>query len=422
MISYKFYKKKYFLVFIAIFALHLFLRFWDVGTKSPFGWDQVINAWAAKDIIIDHKLPLVGMQAKLNSGFYIGPLYSYFIAGFYYLTHLDPIAAPLSAGVISIFTFFALYFVIKKLFSLEIALVAVFLNAISFYIIQLDRIAWPVDFVVPLSVLIFYSLYNILLGKEKHFLLLAVLVGLSFNVHFTSIFYLPIIFLTFPFIPRSKKMLYYFLYSIPLFLIWIFPVFLYEFGSKGASSKNIYSYLSTYSHGFHFRRFLQVAKDAFIEFDGIFDEMPFIKALKYFFPLVFFVLYSFKSISKEKCIIIYLMTLWLLVPWIAFTIYSGEITNYYFSITRPIVLIVFSYLIIAGFNLNIYFKLIIILFMGSFSYVNLYKLSSFHVFGLDYYRKKIDRKIKIDEQVPYKEGDSESYFFYIYKQCKFCQK
>ena len=51
--------------------------------KNPFGYDQVDNAWAAKNIIINHWYPLVGMVAKANSGIYIGPVYYYLIAVFY---------------------------------------------------------------------------------------------------------------------------------------------------------------------------------------------------------------------------------------------------------------------------------------------------------------------------------------------------
>lgn len=37
---------------------------------NPFGWDQVDNAWAAQNMIVNHKFPLLGMVAKQNSGIY----------------------------------------------------------------------------------------------------------------------------------------------------------------------------------------------------------------------------------------------------------------------------------------------------------------------------------------------------------------
>lgn len=56
------------LIFIVLFAVQIFTRFSYPDTKSDFSWDQIDNAWAAKNIIYDHKLPLVGMQAKGNTG------------------------------------------------------------------------------------------------------------------------------------------------------------------------------------------------------------------------------------------------------------------------------------------------------------------------------------------------------------------
>jgi len=71
-------KNRFLLILFLLLAVTAFLRFYQLDTRSPFGWDQVDNAWAVKNIIIDHRFPLVGMQAKLNSGIYIGPLYIIF--------------------------------------------------------------------------------------------------------------------------------------------------------------------------------------------------------------------------------------------------------------------------------------------------------------------------------------------------------
>ena len=67
------------LLVLLVFILEIFLRLYNVDKQNPFGWDQVDNAWTAKNMIINHWYPLVGMVAKQNSGFYIGPLYYYLI-------------------------------------------------------------------------------------------------------------------------------------------------------------------------------------------------------------------------------------------------------------------------------------------------------------------------------------------------------
>src|SRR3989338_9037397 len=96
-------KNKFLTVVLMIFILELFLRFYQIDQRSPFGYDQVDNAWAAKNIIIDHSFPLVGFVAKGNSGIYIGPLYYYLISIVYFIFDLNPISSCVFAGITSIF-------------------------------------------------------------------------------------------------------------------------------------------------------------------------------------------------------------------------------------------------------------------------------------------------------------------------------
>ncbi|MCL4386320.1 MAG: glycosyltransferase family 39 protein [Cyanobacteria bacterium] len=157
------------------------MRFYQIDTRNGFGWDQVDNAWAAKKIIVDHNFPLLGMVARGNSGIYIGPAYYYLISIFYWFTNLDPIASGIFAGLTSIFTFFTIFFVIKKLFSFNMALIAVFINTISFFAIMFDRTQWP-DYLIPaVSLIIFYCLYQILLCKPRYLIFLAIALGFSFS-------------------------------------------------------------------------------------------------------------------------------------------------------------------------------------------------------------------------------------------------
>jgi len=41
-------KNKVWVIFLLILIIHSFFRFYQLLTRSPFGWDQVDNAWAAQ--------------------------------------------------------------------------------------------------------------------------------------------------------------------------------------------------------------------------------------------------------------------------------------------------------------------------------------------------------------------------------------
>lgn len=399
-----------------LFLLHTFFSFYGFENKHVFTWDQVDNAWAAKNIIVDQKFPLVGMVAKQNSGFYIGPLYYYFVAFFYLLTNLDPSASIYIAGVTSAITFFVLYFFIKKIFSESVALVSVFIYTVSSFIILAERVQWPVNFLAPISIIIFYVLYKIITGNEKYILWLALALGISWQLNFTSIFFFIITLCTLPFFPRTKKTLRFFILSLPLIIVFFIPNVIYDIFNKGTSSKHLSSYLNDYYHGFHATRVIQLAKDAFIEFAAIFDNF-FIKSLRYIFLPVFLVLFLKDSILRKRLLLCYIVLLWFIIPWCVFSVYRGEISSYYFSITRPIALMILAFITTWIYQRKfIAAKISILLFWGIFTFIN---ISQFFVplyRPLSYYRKSVEAKINANQKVDFSPGNPESYIYYVYTE------
>lgn len=216
-------KKKYLILVFAIFLFELFLRTYNLGFKDPFGFDQVDNAWAAKNIIVNHWYPLIGMVAKTDSGIFIGPAYYYFAALFYWIYDLNPIASEAIAVVSAVLTFWTIFYVVKKLFSIQMAVIALLINTFCLNIIIFDGIQGPVELLPAVSLIIFYLLYKVVSGEVKKLIPLAFVIGLAFNLHFTAIFFPLIVILTLPLFPRSKETLKYILISIPCFFIWILP-------------------------------------------------------------------------------------------------------------------------------------------------------------------------------------------------------
>jgi hypothetical protein len=244
-------------------------------------------------------------------------------------------------------------------------------------------------------------------------LLLAVVIGLSLNVHFTSLFYPIIVLLCLPLFPRSKKTVIYILLSIPVFLVFIIPNFLAEISSKNSNTNSLVSYVNTYYHGFHLTRVLQLTHDAFIEFQLI--MRGWFRDMNYLLVLAFYAVYFFIKPTRKKFIMSYLIGLWFIVPWFVFATYKGEISNYYFFSTRPIVLAILAYLTYWIFSIkNIIPKIAIIIFWLYFSYVNIANFFAPDHGNLDeatsIAKTAIERGQKIDAY-PY---TPESYLYYYY--------
>jgi len=415
------YKEK--LIFLLIFLIYIFLRTYKLRQWAHFGWDQVDNAWAAKDIIIDHRWKLIGMQAKGQSGFFIGPVYYYFAALFYWIFDLDPIASPVIALTTSIFTFLTFYFVIKKIFSEKLALITLFIYTISNHLINFDRVQWPVNFIPLASLWIFYFLYNVLIGNIRYLPLLALALGFSFNIHFTSAFYIVIIFaslpLTFLFLTKEKKkkILKYILISLPVFLIWFVPNIISELSNKGQHSSNMINYINTFYHGIHLVRILQLFTDALIEYEPILF-FPNLKPIKYLLLPLFLLIYFFQKPTKKKFVFSYLFSLWFLVPWFVLSTYSGQISNYYFSLTIPFVLLTLSFITLKIYELK--FFLVKIFIVGVWGYYSFFNLKTF-ISGFGVYCRLPCREDYTKGQIAkgyiigFKEGAPDSYLYYLYE-------
>ena len=291
-------RKRVLVLFSLLLILSIFLRFYQLDERAHFKWDEVNNAWVAKNIIVEHEYPLVGFQAKLNSGIYIGPIYYYLISVFYFFTNLDPIASGIFAGVTSIFTFLTIFLITKKLFSFKVAFIVIFFNTVCFYSIIFDRTQGPINFVPAISLIIFYSLYKIMTGNPKFFLLFTIAFGFSLHLHITAIYFPIITLFCLPFFPWTKKLLKYIILGIPILLFFIFPGFI-AFSQNYGYAFTAISYGNSYFHGLHLTRIMQLANDALIQFESYFDYSSF-KHLKFILiPLfVFFFLYKIATLAQ----------------------------------------------------------------------------------------------------------------------------
>ena len=411
------YKHKLWIIFFLLLIAHIFLRFYQLEDRHPFGWDQVRDAWVSLDIIENNKYPLLGMVAKGNAGIYLGPAYYYFIAPFYYFTNLDPRASGIIAGFTSVITFLGLFFLVKKMFSLKVAFFAIFINTVTLTSIGFDRVQWSVALFPLVSLAILYTLFRIVSGNPKYIMSLAILLGFSFHLHFTAVFFPIIILLSLPFFSKTKKTLKYILISIPLFLIWLLPNIIAELQAKNVHTGNLFNYVGTYYHGFHLTRFLQLAPDAFIQFESFL--FPVIKILKYALLPIFFLIYIHRNEYKAK-IFCYLVFLWFLVPWVAFSTYKGEISDYYFAINRYVVIAILAYLLNFIFEQKyIIVKLILVVLLCVYAYFNIANFfSSNGNGGLKQRRENVDKALREGKIINFIEGDPESYIYHIYTRKK----
>ncbi|MDP3948312.1 MAG: glycosyltransferase family 39 protein, partial [bacterium] len=171
---------------ILILLLGLFFRIYKLEIFYPWGHDQDLFAWIAKDILIDGHFRLIGQETSII-GVFIGPLFYYLIAVSFAFFNMNPLSAALVTTIVSLATIVSIYWVFNKFFGRSVGLIGTFLYAISPGTVFLDRWVVPTQPTILWSVWFVYVLLSILKGNFQILIPLSILVGLIWHVHIAFI-------------------------------------------------------------------------------------------------------------------------------------------------------------------------------------------------------------------------------------------
>ncbi|MBI2018472.1 glycosyltransferase family 39 protein [Candidatus Daviesbacteria bacterium] len=174
------------LALLLIVFLGLFFRVYKLEIFYPWGHDQDLFAWIAKDIVINHHFRLIGQETSIT-GVFIGPIFYYLISLSFAIFNMNPLSAAVVTIIISLFTIFSIYWVFKKFFGQSVGILGSFLYAISPGAVFLDRWVVPTQPTMLWTIWFLYVLLSTLTGNFKIVIPLAILVGLIWHIHIAFI-------------------------------------------------------------------------------------------------------------------------------------------------------------------------------------------------------------------------------------------
>lgn len=176
----------------AVFGLFLALRLFRFEQFLGFGHDEDLAGWIIKDIFIDHHLRLIGQETSID-GVFIGPIFYYLQGIFFALFGMDPIGGFWLTIVLSIITFWSIYFVFSRCFGIKAALIGLMLYTLSVGIIGFERWVVPTQPTLLWSVWFLYALIRISEGRRGAVIILGILIGLIWHVHVALVALLPLV-------------------------------------------------------------------------------------------------------------------------------------------------------------------------------------------------------------------------------------
>ena len=172
---------------ICILIIASFFRLYRIMDYMTFLGDEGRDVLVVYNILHGHPT-LLGPTASVG-GFFLGPIYYYFMAPFLLLFNYNPVGPAIMVGLFGIITVFLVYKIGSEFFNKNVGLIAAILYAVSPLTIAYSRSSWNPNLMPFFSLSTLYVLYKALSKNNvKLFLLCGFFLGIAMQLHYLTIF------------------------------------------------------------------------------------------------------------------------------------------------------------------------------------------------------------------------------------------
>jgi len=380
-----------FSIIVCIATLFFFSRLYNLDKRIGFDWDQEKISYDVKNILLDHKLTLLGPRANNDKGFFLGPQFTYLLVPFYFATHLHPNALLYFIFFYCLFFFIAAYLILRRVFNLKIALLFLLMWGINTIFFNADTSPfWPI--LIPLGVLLIWFFLNQIFnspGEFKPWLSLGLCIGFILNIHFQSVFLLAYV-CFFLYISR-KKIKMSFINGCSLLsgiILMFFPLLFFDLRHNFFNTSLFVHFFldGNTGHGPIFTAWIPVFSHIATPFVFIKNEL-FAGLFFYALGILVILLNRNKKTGFMKSFYSAFIVVWLLFP-IMFALYGKRPSEYYFTFLYPFIVVsIIDFFLSRKYYYFLSFYLVVYVVMNITTlYPKLY------AFGLNFYEK--DRAVK----------------------------
>lgn len=381
-----------FILFL-ILLLGLFFRLYQTVERLEFAHDGDLYSWIVKDMVIDHHFRLIG-QLTSAPGIFIGALFYYLLIPFFLLSKMDPAGVIFVPAIMGSLTILSYFFVLSRLFKIEVGLIAAFLYAILISTVNFDR--WVVPTMTTSLWSIWYLYIVIMLGRGNFSVLpiLGILIGLIWHIHLAlipALIAIPVAIWQSHKLPKRKEI---FLFLITL-LFTSLPLILFETRHNFSQTQSLISNFSIkYSQESGVTKFLWVFEKISKNINSLLispQSLPEFTKIPFSLIILFsgFFLLKIKLLKFVELITLYS---WILGVVIFFTLTSSPISEYYFSNLEVIFLTFVSLYLYLLFKSSKIGRIILFTFLLVILIKNLF----FFITYKPYHKGYVERKSVVD--------------------------
>ena len=371
-----------------IILIAAFLRLYRIQDYMTFLGDEGRDVLVAYNILHGH-LTLLGPTSSVG-GFFLGPIYYYFMAPFLWLFNYNPVGPAVMVALFGIATVGLIYIVGKDFFNAKAGLIAALIYAISPLVLTYSRSSWNPNLMPFFTLLTLFILYKAVL-RNSYWLFFAtgILYGIMMQLHYIEVFVgliiLVYIFITSCLFTNSKRNFETILslfkkYLIVLvgFLIGLSPYFAFEIRHGFPNTLSIIKFIfHSPDVGGGGNLFSTISDVSFRVFARLVTNFPspdlywrysqqllaiwaIGTILLAILSLVFFIYRYLPLLKKreDKFLQYTLLLLWLVLGIVLFALYKKSIYDYYFEFMFPVPFLFIGFFMSSLFSRKVLFKII----------------------------------------------------------------
>lgn len=216
------------IVLVCILLLGVYLRVYKISEYMTFLGDEGRDMLVIKHMIVDHKFTLLGPTASVG-GFFLGPIYYYFMLPFVWISGLNPAGAAFMVALFGIAAIYVVYRLGKDAFDEWVGLCAAALFCVSPVVIAYSRSSWNPNLVPFFSTLLIYLLWRSVVKNEPKLLFwVGVCLGIGLQLHYLFLFLFPVVGIWYFITGRRRDWIIYYVVGLGGFLVGYGPFLAFE--------------------------------------------------------------------------------------------------------------------------------------------------------------------------------------------------
>jgi 4-amino-4-deoxy-L-arabinose transferase-like glycosyltransferase len=229
---------------LVILAIGAYLRLHKISEYMTFLGDEGRDVLVVKHIIVDHKFTLLGPTASVG-GFFLGPIYYYFMVPFLWVWKLDPVGPAVMVALFGIATIYLVYRIGRDFFSESVGLIAAALYAVSPLVVAYSRSSWNPNPVPFFACVVIYLLWYMAVYQKWHLLFfLGIAVGMGLQLHYLFLFLCPVVLIWMVWHRLLFYHVKYYLYGLGGFILGYSPFLAFEVRHGFPNTVSIIEFIS----------------------------------------------------------------------------------------------------------------------------------------------------------------------------------